>query len=394
MKRISSQLPTYDSNYYMRLREFDMNEMYEQDRRRRRGSRTCGTIPWPPRAPAASSRRSFATDRYGKNIETVRGTLATAEGEPAKRHGHPPARQGARGPGSQRDPGQGADGLHRRGGGPAPRGASHHRQHQGPERQLPVFRDPFRRPPRSAPPTAACPAGTGTWWSPSTTWATSGRNAAEISEGDVGRGQPARERRVLGGAAADLLHRGRHASTGCQRDQTIRIDGAEIRLSPGDTVSAIAAKINDADAPGARAARPRGQLPRARVHRPAPDLGGGHRRRDRAAGPGHPRPAAAAARRPLNVSPSARVFGGFDLRHGHRACGTRLFEGSTDKVGTAGLRGIESSITNLAGVLGDVGARDARLTTTAHRGSSTRSPSWSASSPRSTTWTWRTPSRS
>ena len=44
-----------------------------------------------------------------------------------------------------------------------------------------------------------------------------------------------------------------------------------------------------------------------------------------------------------------------------------LYEGSSEKVSTAGLRGLESSITNMAGVLGDIGARDNRLETTAKR---------------------------
>ena len=44
-----------------------------------------------------------------------------------------------------------------------------------------------------------------------------------------------------------------------------------------------------------------------------------------------------------------------------------LFEGSTEKVGGSGLRGMEDAITNLAGVLGAVGARDARLDTVAKR---------------------------
>ncbi len=71
-------------------------------------------------------------------------------------------------------------------------------------------------------------------------------------------------------------------------------------------------------------------------------------------------------RPPLNVARSARVFGGsiFDMVINLR---NALFEGSTEKVGGAGLRGIEDSITNLAGVLGDIGARDSRLDTVAKR---------------------------
>jgi flagellar hook-associated protein 3 FlgL len=69
---------------------------------------------------------------------------------------------------------------------------------------------------------------------------------------------------------------------------------------------------------------------------------------------------------PLNLSPSARVFGGslFDQVISLR---NALYEGSTDKVGSSGLRGIETSITALAGVIGDVGARDNRLDTVARR---------------------------
>jgi flagellar hook-associated protein 3 FlgL len=60
------------------------------------------------------------------------------------------------------------------------------------------------------------------------------------------------------------------------------------------------------------------------------------------------------------------VFGGsiFDMVINLR---NALYEGSTEKVGGTGLRGLEDSITNLAGVLGAVGARDARLDTVAKR---------------------------
>jgi flagellar hook-associated protein 3 FlgL len=71
-------------------------------------------------------------------------------------------------------------------------------------------------------------------------------------------------------------------------------------------------------------------------------------------------------RPPLNVSPTARVFGGsiFDMVINLR---NALLEGATEKVGGSGLRGLEDSITNLAGVLGGIGARDARLDTVAKR---------------------------
>jgi flagellar hook-associated protein 3 FlgL len=44
-----------------------------------------------------------------------------------------------------------------------------------------------------------------------------------------------------------------------------------------------------------------------------------------------------------------------------------LFEGSTEKVGSAGLRGVENALTSLAGSLAEVGARDSRLETVAKR---------------------------
>jgi flagellar hook-associated protein 3 FlgL len=149
-----------------------------------------------------------------------------------------------------------------------------------------------------------------------------------------------------------------------QTPSTIRIDGAEIRLAPGDTVSAVAAKINDANAPlRARVDSITNSrvLETTRPHQIwAEDLGGGTVLQDLgllASGGGRP---------PLNVSPSARVFGGsmFDMVINLR---NALFEGSTEKVGGSGLRGLEDSITNLAGVLGGVGARDSRLDTTAKR---------------------------
>ncbi len=61
-----------------------------------------------------------------------------------------------------------------------------------------------------------------------------------------------------------------------QANSTIRIDGAEIRLAPGDTVSAIAAKINDAHAPVRARLDSVTQCPGAEHDASAPDLGRGH----------------------------------------------------------------------------------------------------------------------
>jgi flagellar hook-associated protein 3 FlgL len=190
-----------------------------------------------------------------------------------------------------------------------------------------------------------------------------GTNAAEISEGsEVEVNLPgnvafwAEQQQIYSTVDANQYR--------VQNNATIRIDGAEIRLSPGDTVFAIAAKINDANAPiRARVDNVTNSLVLETTlpHQVwAEDLGGGTVLQDLGIlAPGSSRP-------PLNIASSARVFGGsmFDMVINMR---NALFEGSAEKVGGAALRGLEDSITNLAGVLGAVGARDTRLETVEKR---------------------------
>ena len=190
-----------------------------------------------------------------------------------------------------------------------------------------------------------------------------GRNAAEVSEGaEVGINLPGNvafwaEQQQIYSTVDSSQYR-------VSRDQSIRIDGMEIHLATGDTVSAVAAKINDAATPArARIDPVTGGLVLESIvpHQIwAEDLGDGTVLQDLgilARGSNHP---------PLNIAASARVFGGsiFDMVIALRDA---LYEGSTEKVSSIGLRGMETSITNLAGVLGDIGARDARLETTGKR---------------------------
>jgi flagellar hook-associated protein 3 FlgL len=190
-----------------------------------------------------------------------------------------------------------------------------------------------------------------------------GRNAAEISEGsEVGVNLPgnvafwAEQQEIYSTVDARQYRVGAETS--------IRIDGAEIRLAPGDTVSAIVAKINDSNAPVQAGIDPVANSLVLRTTLPhqiwAEDLAGGAVLQDLGI------LARGGSRPPLNVSQSARVFGGsvFDMVISLRDA---LFEGSTEKVGGAGLRGIEDALSNLAGVLGDIGARDSRLETVARR---------------------------
>ena len=129
-----------------------------------------------------------------------------------------------------------------------------------------------------------------------------------------------------------------------QADSTIRIDGAEIRLTTGDTVSAVIAKINEANAPVKARLDPVASSLVIESTIPhqlwMEDIDGGTVLQDLGI------LAQGSSRPPLNVAGSARVFGGslFDMVINLRDA---LLEGSTEKVGSGGLRGIENAITSL-----------------------------------------------
>ena len=361
MKRISSQLPSLDSSYYQRLREFDMNQMTN-----RIGSQSrIKDLRDDPMAASRSTRfQSEITrlDRYGTNIQDVRSTLSTVEGNLRSAMD---ILQRIRELGVQ-----GANGTLDR----AQMGYIGEEVNQLLDEMLVIANSkdqsgnslfagtlakttPFRTIP------GRVPGGSGDMVVSIDYLGNIGTNAAEISDGsEVDVNLPgnvafwAEQQQIYSTVDATQYR--------VQGNSTIRIDGAEIRLAPGDTVSAIAAKINDANAPiRARVDSVTNSLVLETTlpHQVwAEDLGGGTVLQDLGIlAPGGSRP-------PLNVSQSARVFGGsiFDMVINLR---NALFEGSTEKVGSAGLRGLEDSITNLAGVLGAVGARDARLETVAKR---------------------------
>ncbi len=361
MKRISSQLPTYDSNYYMRLREFDMNEMYGK-----MGNQTrIHNLRDDPLAASRASRfqsEIMRSDRYGKNIEAVQNTLTTAEGElrsamDVLQRIRELGVQGANGTLDKAQMGYIAREVDQLLGELLTIGNTKDQNGNY------LFSGTMSRTTPFRVTNGRVPGGEGDVVVSVDYMGNNGRNAAEISEGDVvGVNLPgnvafwAEQQQIY-----STVNGGQYR---VPRDQDIRIDGAQIHLSPGDTLSAVVAKINDANAPVRARIDPVANslvLESTVPHQiQAEDLGDGTALQDLgilARGGTHP---------PLNVSPSARVFGAsiFDAVISLR---NALFAGSTDAVGSAGLRGIESSITNLAGVLGDVGARDARLTTTARR---------------------------
>jgi flagellar hook-associated protein 3 FlgL len=361
MKRISTELPSMDASYWQRLREFDMNQMSN-----RMGAQT--RIKDPRDHPLAASRSTrFQSEaerlkRYETNIEDVRATLSSQE---SNLRSAMDILQRIRELGVQ-----GANGTLDK----AQMGYIGEEVNQLLDELLVIANSKDQSgnslfagtQPKTTPFRAAMgrvPGGAGDLVVGVDYLGNIGTSAAEISEGaEVGVDLPGN---VAFWAEQQQIYSTVDASQyRVQTPSAIRVDGAVIQLAPGDTVYAVAAKINDANAP----IRARVDsithalvLETTQPHQIwAEDLGGGTVLQDLgilAPGSGHP---------PLNVAQSARVFGGsiFDMVINLRDA---LFEGSTDKVGSSGLRGMENAITNLAGVLGGVGARDARLDVTDKR---------------------------
>ena len=361
MKRISSQLPTYDSSYYLQLREYDMN----QESNKVGSQSRINDLRDDPLAAARATRfQSEITrmDRYSKNIESVRNTLSSAEGNLQSANDilqrvRDLAVQGANGTLDKSQMGYIGDEVNQLLDElltiANSKDQSGNSLFAGTLSKTTAFRTTEGR----------VPGGSGDMVVSVDYLGNSGAGAAEISEGamvDVN----------LPGNVAFWAEQQQIYSTvdasqyRVQTNATIRLDGASISLAPGDTVSAIVAKINDSNAavkasldPVTNALVLQTTLPHQIA---AEDSAGGTVLQDLGI------LASGGTRPPLNISPSAKVFGGsiFDQVISLR---NALYEGSTDKVGGSGLRGIEESLTNLAGVLGDIGARDARLDTTAKR---------------------------
>jgi flagellar hook-associated protein 3 FlgL len=360
MKRISSQLPTLDASYWTRLREYDMNQMSNKI-----GAQSkIKDLRDDPMAASRSTRfqsEIARLDRYQKNIEGVRATLSSAETSLRSamdilQRIRELAVEGANGTLDASQMGYIGDEVNQLLDElltiANAKDQSGNSLFSGALSRTTPFRTTAGRVPGGSADVVVSVEYMGNI----------GRSAAEISEGaTVAVNLPGNEafwaeQQQIYATVDSSQYRVPAAST-------IRIDGAEIRLAPGDTVSAIIAKINDADAPVRARLDPVTNglvLQTTTPHQIwAEDLGGTVLQDLGVLAPGSARP-------PLNVSPSARVFGGsmFDMVMSLRDA---LYEGSTEKVGGSGLRGIESSLTTLAGVLGDIGARDARLDTVAKR---------------------------
>jgi flagellar hook-associated protein 3 FlgL len=148
-----------------------------------------------------------------------------------------------------------------------------------------------------------------------------------------------------------------------QADSVIRIDGVEIQLKEGDNIYAIIDKINASEAPVKARLDPVENslaLEATFAHQIWPQDLEGTVLQDLgivARGAGAP---------PLNIADSAAVFGGsaFDmiiaLRNG-------MYRGEIHRIGGDGLRGIDDSIEALTAHLAEIGSKDSRLQVTERR---------------------------
>jgi flagellar hook-associated protein 3 FlgL len=362
MKRISSQLPTYDSQYWLRLREWYLNEASN-----RMSSQTrINNLRDDPMAASRSVRYQseiLRTDRYISNAGSVRDTYAVAEGYlrsamDVLQRIRELAVEGANGTNDRSQMGYIGQEVDQLLGELLTIGNAQDQNGNylfaGLRSQTRPFRTAEGRVPGGASDVVVSVDYLGNGAS----------NTVEISEDrDVEANFPgnfafwAENQQIYSTVDASRYQ--------VQTDSRISIDGTVIALSTGDTVSAVIARINDSGAPVRARLDPVDNslvLETTRSHQiQAEDLDGGTVLSDLgilARG--------TSARTPQNIAPSARVFGGslFDMVIQLRDA---LFEGSTDKVGSSGLRGIDSAISNLSGTLADLGAKDNRVETAGKR---------------------------
>ncbi len=246
MKRISSLLPTLDSSYWQRLREFDMNQMSNKMGAQSR----IKDLRDHPLAAARSTRFQSEAERlqrYEKNIEDVKSTISSQEGNLRSamdilQRIRELGVEGANGTLDKAQMGyigeevdqllgelltianskdQGGNSLF-----------------AGTQPKTTPFRTTLGR----------VPGGSGDKVVSVDYLGNIGTSEAEITEGaTVGVNLPGNvafwaEQQQIYSTVDSSQYR-------VLAPASIRVDGAQINLSPGDTVNAIAAKINDANAP-------------------------------------------------------------------------------------------------------------------------------------------------
>ena len=361
MKRISSQLPSYDSSYYLRLREWELSRVNNNVGS---GSRI-KDLRDDPLAAARSVRLQSAilrSDQFASNVDTLRESLSTSEGQlrsamDVLQRIRELGVQGANGIYDASQLGYIGEEVDQLLSELVTIGNARDESGNYLFSGTAVRTEPFRLT------HGRVPGGANDLVTAVEYLGNDGQNPVEITEGTAlsaampgNRAFWAEQQQIYATVDATQYR--------VPSDATIRVDGIDIGLATGDPVSAIIAKINDSGAPVRAGVDPVTGglvLQSTQPHQIAlADLGGTSVLQDLGVlAPGGSRP-------PLNTSASARVFGGsiFDVVIHLRDA---LLEGSSEKVGSSGLLGIENAITALAGTVAGLGAKDSRLQTVASR---------------------------
>ena len=361
MKRISSQLPSYDSSYYLRLHEWQLNQQNNKVSAQSR----IKDLRDDPLAAARSVRLQsaiFRSDQYASNTAALQESLASSEGQlrsamDVLQRIRELGVEGANGVWDATQLayiGQEVDQLL---GELVTIGNARDESGNYLFSGTAVRTEPFRLT-HGRVPGGASDVVTGIDY-----LGNDGENPVEITEGTAvstvmsgNRAFWAEQQQIYATVDATQYR--------VQADATIRVDGVDIALATGDPVSAIIAKINDSGAPVRSSLDPVTGglvLQSTQPHQIAlSDLGGATVLQDLGV------LARFGSRPPLNTSQSARVFGGsiFDVVIHLR---DSLFAGNHEAVGSSGLKGIENAITTLAGTIAHVGSKDTRLGAVASR---------------------------
>ena len=360
MKRISSQLPTYDSQYWLRLREYDLNEATNKMAAQTRIQNLRDDPLAAGRAVRLQSEIARDT-RYQTNAATAKESYDTAEGylrnamdilQRIRELGV----QGANGTFDQTQTGYMGEEVNELLTELVSIANAKDQNGNYLFAGLASNQEPFRATP------GRVPGGAGDVVVSVNYLGDGGSNSVEVGEGQTAAVN-------LPGNVAFWAEQEQIYSTvdashyRVQAASTISVDGTQIALSTGDTVDAVISKINDSNAPVRARLDPVANslvLESTMPHQIQLEDAEGTVLQDLGIlAPGTQKP-------PSNIAKSAQVFGGsiFDavmqIRDG-------LFSGSQDQVASIGLRGIEASISSLSGTLAALGAKDNRVDTVAKR---------------------------
>ncbi len=361
MKRISTNLPNFDSQYYLRLREWRMNQLNNKIASQSR----IKNLRDDPLAAAKSTRyKSDITrlKRYTKNIEYMRGELSLAEGYlrdslDIVQRAREIAVEGANGVLDKNqmaylgeEVNQLVNELVQIGNA---RGADGKTIFSG----FRTATEPFRATMGNV------PGAKGQVITKVDYVGNIGENGNEIMEGSVVSVN------IPGNHAFWAENQQIYSSIDArnyrvQNNSQIRIDGVNIELKAGDNVYAIISKINDSAAPVKATLDPIKNslvLQSTYPHQIwIEDAGNGSVMKDLGI------IAKDNSRPPLNYSKSATVFGGsvFDMLIHLR---DSLYKGDSEEVGGLVLRGMDSAINSLTSTIAELGAKDNRLEVTYKR---------------------------